>query len=99
MQATKSLLCPPGWSMPWVDSMSLQDPTPVTVPSGDPDILPLQGWIVAGPLERIDEVLKTEILVADYWDGYVWHLSATDVQEVTGGCECGNPWVLCHPEA
>lgn len=96
---------PKGWTQPFRQggstprTMSLQGPTPVIVASGDDEILPTYGWVAFGPLERIDDVLGTELLVADYWDGYLWHFPADMVQEATGGCGCGNPWTLCHPEA
>lgn len=86
------------WIEPFTGTMTPQGMTPVTVDQGR-DFLPLYGWLVAGPLEQIDVVLGGAVLVLDFEDGE-YHSPAPEwVAEATGGCECGNPFTLCHPEA
>ena len=84
------------WEQPFTGTMTPQGPVPVAIGHG-PGYLPTYGWLVAGPLEEIDAVLGTECLVVDT-ENFQWHPTLADIRE-TSGCECGNPWTICHPEA
>ncbi len=83
---------------PFTGTMTIQGMTPVTVDQG-PEFLPIYGWVVVGPQEELGSVLGTDTIVMDFNNGTYHYLYADLVQRATGGCECGNPWTLCHPDA
>jgi hypothetical protein len=60
----------------------------------------LYGWLAAGPPDQFDSAFGAGpglLLHSQGWGYYVIDLD----EEVTpvSGCECGNPFVLCHPDA
>lgn len=89
--------CPPGFTVPFTGTMTPQDPTPVAIDNGD-GWLPTYGWLVAGPINDVEAILGMTLIVMD---AKKWRLCYPDAWQVTktSGCECGNPWTLCHPEA
>jgi hypothetical protein len=67
-----------------------------------PGFLPTYGFLAAGPQEHLGAVLGTDIIMIDVdQDGYLGdqHHLYRDLVTETTGCECGNPWTLCHPGA
>ena len=94
------------WStVPLTGTMAPQETTPVAMHHAGQRLMPLAyGWLLAGPVTWEDTKEGVQVLAVEdnpddeYADGTEWALAFAEVSE-TSGCECGNPWVLCHPEA
>lgn len=83
------------WTEPFTGTMTPQGPQAVIVEFVDETIY---GWSLFGPLCQVDIALGGGPLVMDVEDGRTWFPMESQVTE-TSGCECGNPWILCHPDA
>ncbi len=82
-------------------TMAPQDLTPLMLDDG-PEFLPTYGYLAEGPQEEFLTALGTDLIMIevdqDGPTGDVHYLYADLVTEPSG-CECGNPWTLCHPDA
>lgn len=56
------------------------------------------GFIKSHPYTDGDGDTVVDIEVVDQGSSY-FDIDAPMFLTITSGCECGNPWVKCHPEA